>query len=94
LSCREFSRREGINPNSLSWWKWKLGSEAMEQPGQVAATEAVGFVEVTGGISATGSDGVDVPRLVVVTGRYHVEVPVGFDRQTLAELLGVLGACS
>ena len=94
LSCRDFSRREGVNPNSLSWWKWKLGSEATAQPSPVVATEAVRFVEVTGGVPATVRDGVDAPRLVVVAGRYHVEVPVGFDGPTLADLLGVLGTCS
>ena len=94
LSCREFSCREGVNPNSLSGWTWKLGSEAMAKPSPVVATEAVRFVEVAAGVPATLKDAVDAPRLVVVAGRYQVEVPIGFDGPTLAELLGVLGACS
>ena len=28
LSMREFARSRGVNPNTLAWWKWKLGREA------------------------------------------------------------------
>ena len=76
----------------MSWWKWKLGSEATAKPSPVVVSEPVSFVEVTKGVSAPVRD--EGPRLVVVAGPYHVEVPVGFDGPTLAELLGVLGACS
>ena len=24
LTIREFARREGVNPKTLSWWRWKL----------------------------------------------------------------------
>ena len=26
LTNREFAARAGVNPNTLSWWKWRLGS--------------------------------------------------------------------
>lgn len=36
LTLGEFARREGVNANTLAWWKWKLG--------RIAARPA--FVEV------------------------------------------------
>ena len=36
LSMREFARSRGLNPNTLAWWKWRLGREE----------RATGFVEV------------------------------------------------
>jgi hypothetical protein len=27
LSLRGFASSRGINPNTLSWWKWKLGQD-------------------------------------------------------------------
>ena len=27
LTMREFARSQGLNPNTLAWWKWKLGRE-------------------------------------------------------------------
>jgi len=30
LSIRAFARENGINPNTLAWWNWRLGKEAPE----------------------------------------------------------------
>ena len=37
LTLREFARREGVNPRTLAWWRWKL-KQSPEGPS--------GFVEV------------------------------------------------
>jgi hypothetical protein len=34
LSCREFAAEAGLNPNTLSWWKWKLGSTVERRDGE------------------------------------------------------------
>lgn len=28
LSCRGYAEEVGVNPRTLSWWKWKLGGAA------------------------------------------------------------------
>ena len=34
LTMREFARSRGVNPNTLAWWKWKLGREAHAAHGE------------------------------------------------------------
>ena len=89
LTRVEFARLEGVNANTLSWWKWKLGADQRVEPIASPATTAVHFVE----LPTPGQDRASAPRLVVVAGRFQVEVPVGFDGPTLAEVLGVLEEC-
>ena len=45
LSIAEFCRREGLSPQSLSWWRWKLREE---RPAAIpaAAPEGPRFVEI------------------------------------------------
>lgn len=31
LTIREFAHEVGVNPNTLAWWKWKLGRMASER---------------------------------------------------------------
>lgn len=30
LSMREFAREHGLNPNTMAWWKWRLGQQSQE----------------------------------------------------------------
>jgi len=49
LSVRKFAEREGVNPGSLSFWKWKIGQIGQRQGKQAGAEHAVPlrFVELT-----------------------------------------------
>lgn len=40
LSLRQFAAREGVNPNTLAWWRWNLRRREREQQGDC------GFAEV------------------------------------------------
>jgi len=39
LTNRAFAERAGVNPNTLSWWKWRLGT-------QRRTTATTRFIEV------------------------------------------------
>ena len=43
LSAREFAAEMGINPQTLSYWRWKLGKNASKAP---TRRRRGGFVEV------------------------------------------------
>ena len=40
LSLRAFARSRGLNPNTLAWWKWRLGQTAADR------SDKAGFLEV------------------------------------------------
>ena len=90
LTCKEFARQAGINPRTLSWWKWRLGSESRRGSGGIAraanatATQLT-FVEVDAAPLA------GAPIELVLEDGVVVRVPVGFDADTLREVLTVLG---
>ncbi len=40
LSLREFARSRGINPNTLAWWKWRLGQDDVVESGFIEVVVA------------------------------------------------------
>lgn len=93
LTAAGFAAREGINPRTLTFWKWKLG-HAAERPARIEAPEAresaVGFVEV---LRAATTPAAPTPAFeVVLPGGYRIGVAPGFDSVTLRALLAVLEA--
>jgi hypothetical protein len=100
LTAAEFSTELGINPRTLTYWKWTLGKEARSN--QVAAVgrekaappvaakrrrvvESSGLIE----LQVAASDG----RLELeLRGGCRVRVPRGFDEQDLRRLLDLLEA--
>lgn len=80
LTARQFCRREGLNPRTLSWWASTLRDEA--------PTEAT-FVDVTALVAAP-------PRTasleVVVRDGVTVRVVPGFDAALLREVVAALEA--
>lgn len=83
LTLREFAHREGVNPNTLAWWRWKLRGE--ESP------TLRGFAEVV----VVGPARVDEPQLgraglVVQVGGARVEVDASSDLQLLRAVVEVL----
>lgn len=49
LSAREFASEMGINPHTLSYWRWKLGQKATKV---ATKKKPAGFVEVVTATSA------------------------------------------
>jgi hypothetical protein len=94
LPAARFAAREGVNPRTLTFWKWKLSRAAGGADGGAparAGTEAgVAFVEM---LRAAVPAAAGAPALeVVLPGGAHVRVGPGFDPATLRALLAVLEA--
>ena len=90
LTARKFAAQIGVNPGTLSSWKYKVA--AGRAGGQTAATaERVEFVEVIGAPASLPINRSVEERLEVVCpdGR-TVRVPRTFDAETLVRLLDVL----
>ena len=81
VSRRVFAAAYGIRPQTLSWWAWRLGSEATRPEAGSPA-----FVEIV------VADRVPTPRaeFVVEVGGVRVRVPPGFDAGELRRLVGAL----
>ena len=87
LSCGDYARKADVKPTTLGWWKWKLGSEAGSLGRPERRLEPVPFIEVTGLVAEPNR----VPSLWVELADCRVEVPVGFDAETLDTTLAVIG---
>ena len=93
LTAGRFAGREGLNPRTLTFWKWKLGRLAPDRPASDSPHEprragAVGFVEVLRAAAAPASA---IPAFeVVLPDGYRIGVAPGFDGVTLRALLDVL----
>ena len=95
LTAAEYAAETGIKAHSLSWWKWRLGSEASKRPpegrGPAKRRRAparppispLTFVEVAAPPSAE-------PLEVVLASSVRVRVPASFDAGALGRLLDVL----
>lgn len=92
LTAAGFAAREGVNPRTLTFWKWKLGHarRASDQPGDPGGDGRVGFVEVLRAATPAASSAPAV-ELVLPAG-YRIRVAAGFDDATLRALLDVLEA--
>jgi transposase-like protein len=101
LSAGEFAAELGINPRTLSYWRWRLRSTATKSPSR---RKRVGFVEVVtakaDGLAARRSSpaGQEVTRdeqpepLEVILRDVRIKVPVHFDTETFRRVVAVLGA--
>jgi len=82
LTLREFAHQEGVNPNTLAWWRWKLRDE--ERPSMGCFAEVV-VVDPDGDEPHRGHGG-----LVVQVGAARVEVDVSSDLELLRAVVEVL----
>jgi transposase len=93
LTAARFAAREGINPRTLTFWKWKLGRVATDHPASDGSRDprragAGGFVEV---LRAAASPAASVPACeVILPDGYRIGVVPGFDSATLRAVLDVL----
>lgn len=84
LTARQFAARIGVNPNTLSHWKWRFGSEDAE-----AKQGTAPFIEVTAAVvAAVGSAEERIE--VVCHGGLAVRVPRDFDVATLVRVIDAL----
>ncbi len=86
LSAAQFAGEIGINPRTLTYWKWVLGKEARGERPQTQnnRSEATSsFVEVRATPSSAAFE------LVLGNGR-RLQIPAAFDASTLERLLAVL----
>lgn len=78
LTQREFGKRRGIAPTTLSWWSCKVGGVARAKAPAFLPVKVVGGAEGGGGF-----------RLDLGDGR-ALHVPESFDGDALRRLLAVL----
>jgi transposase len=102
LTAKEFGAETGVNPSTLSFWSWKLGSEQREGRRTSTAPSphsrkrgaepkrdkpAARLVEVSTVVTSSP------PMLEVVLGRgARVRVPAGFDEATLTRVVRAVEA--
>lgn len=100
LTAKEFAAETGLKASTLSYWKWRLGSEQRAQSSvPVAAKRETArrperarestptFVEL-----APAPASCAVPLELVLHDSVTVRVPVGFDETTLSRVLRLVGA--
>ena len=79
LTYRELSEECGIPAHTLSWWAWKLRSEAPAEPS---------FVELE-----VHADASSASLEIETAGGHLVRVSAGFEAEALRRVLEVLGSC-
>jgi transposase-like protein len=105
LSARDFASEMGINPQTLSYWRWKLGKNAGKTP---ARRKRSGFVEVVADAAGSELPARTDPQLmsepsmaeqppepleIVLRDELRIRVPAHFDPEALRRVLATLGAC-
>jgi hypothetical protein len=95
LTAKEFAAELAVSPNSLTFWKWKLGRErntqhdAAKTMKPAAKTTEPKFLQLV----PTHNEAVGgVPLEVVIRGDIVVRVPRDFDEHTLTRVVRALGA--
>lgn len=90
LSVRDFARREGLCYESLSWWRWKLGSSRAD-PAPLES-EAPQFLQLE--LTHSHSAAFDSIFEISLPGEITVRVSSGFDSVELQRLIqAVRSAC-
>jgi hypothetical protein len=88
LSAAEFAAEIGVNPRTLTYWKWRFGSEAKKatKPRDVAAEVRPMFVEVARPAPQQSE------RFELVIGDLVVRVPAAFDADELKRIVAAVRA--
>lgn len=81
LPTREFCERRGVKLGTFSWWRQELARRARRQRPSVELVEIARPVVTERAVE------------VVLPNGIRLRVPVGFERRSLEELLGVVRAC-
>src|SRR5947207_12727607 len=89
LTAAEFGAEAGINPRTLTYWKWRLRREG----GRGGRPRTHGFVEVVAPAVAGGAiqkEAGPASLEVVLRDGTLIRVPPGFDTAALRHVLGAL----
>lgn len=90
LTAKAFAAREGLKATSLSWWKWKLGSEAMDEaktPAPSASTATTTFLELRAASSRTASAPFE---LLLAESGHTLRVPADADLDAMCCIVDAL----
>lgn len=102
LTCAEFAAELGINPRTLTYWKWVFGKEARGErrawqkrqgrsssalkAAKATTTESSGLIEIQ--VASPN----DVRIELELRGGRRLRIPAGFDAKGLKQLLDLLEA--
>lgn len=85
LTAREYAAQIGVNQQTLANWKYKLAGEKRAEQGEGSTSPTrLDFLEV----ATVAANSVPI-ELVLPEGEV-IRVPVGFEAETLTQLLDVL----
>lgn len=96
LTAKEFAAELDVSPNSLTFWKWKLGKLAnveatpprvSRKQGAAKRAKAAKFVEL---VPTATPHGPGAPFELVFSGGMVLRVARDFDEAALSRLVGVL----
>jgi hypothetical protein len=83
LTAAQYGNRAGVNPRTLSYWKWRLGQESRER---ATSTSVARFVEVHPREAAHFE--------LELRGGRRLRVPASFEEPALRRLLEFLEGAS
>jgi|SRR5215831_10758725 len=92
LTAKEFAAETGLNPGTLTYWKWRLRAVgSVEEPARSAAGGPC-FVEIApSAIAGAPSKSAEPePIEVVLREGLRIRIPARFDAAALGRLLAVL----
>jgi hypothetical protein len=96
LTAKEFAAELGINPRSLTFWKWRLG-----KPSEPASKLSAASVKNGGGSPARTLPLIELAQSTApmrfeleLSGGRRLAIPVTFDPDALRRLLAVLDPAS
>jgi hypothetical protein len=97
LTAKEFAAELDVSPNSLTFWKWKLGRERRAPKADATSTVKPNDVTTLQFLQLVPAQA-DAPNSpvsleVVIRRELVVRVPRGFDEETLTRVVRALGAC-
>src|SRR5262245_24243354 len=95
LTAAEFATENGINPRTLTFWKWHLGKSAGLDEGPTKRAPARrDFVEVVAPMATVAAtpEAAAEPLEIVLAGGLRIRVPVRFDETSLRRVIVTLGA--
>ena len=91
-TAREFARLEGIRPETLAWWKWRLQRPDAAPQAQADVTAPTLVPVHVAGVEP--EPGASMIELVLASGRVVVRVGPEFDERTLRRVVDALGGAS
>lgn len=81
LTYAELAEQTGYSKSTLSWWSWRLRREARVRFAEVDVVK-----DDQGTERASEAQG----QIAICVGQFRVDVPAGFDEDTLARVLALV----